>query len=1098
MATVKEKYYWGELRLATAAGDWASRTPAKAYDGTSIPWHELFRKFNKHCKNGIDVCHFASHTQALALLLAFDSSSCDDDPPPEKGVYSVRLGDECMLPWERVRETTESYHTLRDYDSPLMAVSQSLLAYYAYALGSYDACLQHLRDIPDLADPHCFVPPASAAEGAHPILGWGYAPATRCICLQGMAHEKLHPKEPERALKHYARGISLLSVVLVDLSPSPVEHTSFTPFHEAWRWTERLLWRAIVLAAQTYDVDSPDLWQWFELYDKCSLFWPPSFRSWHRSAVCALRLRAIVLRYSTTIPAIPSGKLPAWFPEARAVVHEYHAILTASSSFPRAGQRNLRVEDFVDLCVAIWETSGASGDHASWVIEILWWATRLTFNSFRVYRHMMRLALVSGDISLAKRTLKLYAQVVSKAHQASDAGVGADADTDRHWVETLVSGARMLCRCAAALPGLDGIADARAAGDYIQQARTRLNSEDRDLVASVDLAEGIWNSIMALKEENPYTRTQRLDKAHSLLVRSIEVHPTPAGHFHLALSHARHGSVQNLDEAIVNASYALEGDPTEIRYWHFLGLLLAAQEKWKAADEILMRAEQIGDEYVQDDETEREVDGPPATVTSNIPVGINGTAYPASRRSSVLDTPVLSVRVLESELGSLEPASQLLKPTLDHPLPSQQDTFEHALQLRMTQLALAEYVEGAEGAVQKGVEIFHWIAERRGGASTGSRRTLHLSDFQNDVIEPSATPQAASATSHGGGDSNLRPMPISITVEPATPDAQSHGPSNVDVSRASVDGSARKSMDGSRRRSFDVLPSPRSSIAVGDGNDLSPKDQSKGKKVQRLLKHGVHQGHQRLTTISRKIGSSSISRHSGLSSRSSPDLNAALRPENFPYQASSIHSRRITSFVRPYDVLSFESPPPPPPPTLPPIESKTNWNARSSQERRLVSNLWLMSAATFRRLGKIEQARGAIQDAEVRDENNPAVWVQLGLYYLALDKVPHAIDALQKALFVAPDDVEASIHLCRIYLDDKTLNLTENTVTSDNVDLAAGILSRLTKAPAWDVPEAWFFLARAYTLQGRKDRAQECLKLALTLAKHRGVREISKAIGWCI
>jgi hypothetical protein len=39
--------------------------------------------------------------------------------------------------------------------------------------------------------------------------------------------------------------------------------------------------------------------------------------------------------------------------------------------------------------------------------------------------------------------------------------------------------------------------------------------------------------------------------------------------------------------------------------------------------------------------------------------------------------------------------------------------------------------------------------------------------------------------------------------------------------------------------------------------------------------------------------------------------------------------------------------------------------------------LWLMSAATFRRLGKIEQAKGAIQEAEVKDEGNPAVWVQV-------------------------------------------------------------------------------------------------------------------------
>jgi len=42
-----------------------------------------------------------------------------------------------------------------------------------------------------------------------------------------------------------------------------------------------------------------------------------------------------------------------------------------------------------------------------------------------------------------------------------------------------------------------------------------------------------------------------------------------------------------------------------------------------------------------------------------------------------------------------------------------------------------------------------------------------------------------------------------------------------------------------------------------------------------------------------------------------------------------------------------------------------------------MSELWLMSAATFRRLGKIEQAKGSIQEAEVKDESNPNVWVQV-------------------------------------------------------------------------------------------------------------------------
>ena len=52
-------------------------------------------------------------------------------------------------------------------------------------------------------------------------------------------------------------------------------------------------------------------------------------------------------------------------------------------------------------------------------------------------------------------------------------------------------------------------------------------------------------------------------------------------------------------------------------------------------------------------------------------------------------------------------------------------------------------------------------------------------------------------------------------------------------------------------------------------------------------------------------------------------------------------------------------------------------NIRNARERRLLSDLWLMSAATFRRLEKLDQARGAIQEAEQLDEENEAVWVQV-------------------------------------------------------------------------------------------------------------------------
>ena len=68
----------------------------------------------------------------------------------------------------------------------------------------------------------------------------------------------------------------------------------------------------------------------------------------------------------------------------------------------------------------------------------------------------------------------------------------------------------------------------------------------------------------------------------------------------------------------------------------------------------------------------------------------------------------------------------------------------------------------------------------------------------------------------------------------------------------------------------------------------------------------------------------------------------------------------------------------------------------------------------------------------------------------------------------------------------------------ENVDLAAGLLSDLTRGPAWDVPEAWYFLAKAYGLQGRKDRQRQCLKRALELSEKRTIRDIGSAVGWCL
>src|SRR5882762_1667714 len=124
---------------------------------------------------------------------------------------------------------------------------------------------------------------------------------------------------------------------------------------------------------------------------------------------------------------------------------------------------------------------------------------------------------------------------------------------------------------------------------------------------------------------------------------------------------------------------------------------------------------------------------------------------------------------------------------------------------------------------------------------------------------------------------------------------------------------------------------------------------------------------------------------------------------------------------------------------------------------------------------------------------------QLGLYYTALGHDRDAIDAFHKALFISPDDVSATVHLCRVYLSPFRATSSNQADTEeivpDNVDVAAGMLSYSVEGVGWDVPEAWYFLAKAYKLQGRKDKEREALTLALNLSERRCVRDIGLAVG---
>ncbi len=206
---------------------------------------------------------------------------------------------------------------------------------------------------------------------------------------------------------------------------------------------------------------------------------------------------------------------------------------------------------------------------------------------------------------------------------------------------------------------------------------------------------------MSLIEADPNTRPLRMRSALDHFQSAVQLDTESADiYFHLAIALLRAGPVRDIDGAVGAAKHAVELEPTEVRYWHLLGLALSANGENVQAREVLIIGE--GMEQTEDSET---------------PADAAGTETPKATFA------VLSVRTESpSAVDSLLPVSTtkvpvpttMLLPLPDHPPPSKHERFEHGLQLRMTLMALVELMDGRDSAAQKWVDVFAWFAERGG------------------------------------------------------------------------------------------------------------------------------------------------------------------------------------------------------------------------------------------------------------------------------------------------------------------------------------------------------------------------------------------------
>ncbi|KAF3922279.1 hypothetical protein ABW20_dc0105529 [Dactylellina cionopaga] len=154
----------------------------------------------------------------------------------------------------------------------------------------------------------------------------------------------------------------------------------------------------------------------------------------------------------------------------------------------------------------------------------------------------------------------------------------------------------------------------------------------------------------------------------------------------------------------------------------------------------------------------------------------------------------------------------------------------------------------------------------------------------------------------------------------------------------------------------------------------------------------------------------------------------------------------------------------------------------------VLKRIWLTVAGLYRRAEMFEDAKVAVEEAAGVSEggraeggSDPDVWTERGFLSAAQKRSSDAQKYFETALAYSPDHPLGIVGLSRLLLAEE-----ENSAARDR---ASGLLQTLTKLGAgWDMSEAWFELAREHELSGAVEKAKEVYWWVVKLEDTRGVR----------
>ncbi|KAJ2612447.1 hypothetical protein H4S08_002692 [Coemansia sp. RSA 1365] len=407
---------------------------------------------------------------------------------------------------------------------------------------------------------------------------------------QAAAHELY-----EKAVVALKEKVSSQAAIVVPRGSEPGAKSGNQ--EELVNWAEEALYRRAMMSLVLGDKagGAHELANYLQTMDGVT---PATFRAFRR--LRANRLYMHMLRQAIKAAEAERDARAEAKDEVVATHRRQMTLLKTWYAFPKASETHDEVLHETDSAVRDWDMVRAFARvDLLKLLELLYEAVHLTYNSPQVLRHLVNILIRVGDYHEASLALGTYRMLVERQLErvrkavagGSEASVvfGADTEPIDSILRTAAVGARLhLVYLGSAHECLSVVHFARDVADGMEVCDPEhriVPAASIHIQAQLALWKGAAHGRLAQRSRDPDNRAEHHGAALQLLQQAVEQSPRMYdAHYHLALEQAL--GARNLAAATASAKQAVELDAGRLEAWHLLALLATARKDYAQAQQI--------------------------------------------------------------------------------------------------------------------------------------------------------------------------------------------------------------------------------------------------------------------------------------------------------------------------------------------------------------------------------------------------------------------------------------------------------------------------------------------------------------------------------